>query len=50
MDSETGESFIKVILPAKKLNPGTYPLVLNNKVGIALTAGNNATLPMITVK
>jgi hypothetical protein len=50
MDSSTGESSISVTLPLKGLSSGTYPLVLNNKVGIALTAGKNPALPMITIK
>ena len=50
MNSDTGESIINVILPVKKLNSGTYPLVLDNKIGIALTQGNNGKLPKITIK
>jgi hypothetical protein len=51
MNPETGESSIKVILPtSKKLPAGTYPIVLDNKVGIATTAVENGTLPEITIK
>jgi hypothetical protein len=51
MDPKTGESSVKVILPAsKKLPAGTYPIVLDNKVGIATTAVENGTLPEITIK
>jgi VCBS repeat-containing protein len=37
MDPETGESSLTVILPVKKLANGTYPIVIDNKVGIATT-------------
>jgi hypothetical protein len=51
MNPETGESSVKVILPAsKKLPAGTYPIVLDNKVGIATTATEKGTLPEITIK
>jgi hypothetical protein len=50
MNPTTGESKIKVILPTKNLGAGTYPIVLNNKIGIATTPGKNATLPEITIK
>jgi hypothetical protein len=50
MNSETGESSVKVILPSKKLGAGTYPIVLDNKVGIATTAVEKGTLPEITIK
>jgi hypothetical protein len=50
MNPVTGESSIKVILPTKKVSAGTYPIVLDNKVGIATTAVENGTLPEITIK
>jgi hypothetical protein len=51
MDPVTGESSIKVILPTKKVPAGNvYPIVLNNKVGIATTAGLNGKLPVIGIK
>jgi hypothetical protein len=50
MDPATGKSSIKVILPSKKVSEGTYPIVLDNKVGIATTAVENGTLPVITIK
>jgi hypothetical protein len=49
MNPETGESSIKVILPIKKLSSGTYPIVLDNKVGIATTPAVKGTLPEITI-
>jgi hypothetical protein len=50
MNPDTGESYIKVILPKKKLPSRTYPIVLNNKIGIATTSGVNGKLPEITIK
>ena len=47
MNSESNESFIKVILPAK-LSEGKYPLVLDNKIGIATTP--EGILPEINIK
>jgi hypothetical protein len=55
MDSSTGESSISVTLPLKGLSSGTYPLVLDNKIGIALTpdnedAGIKGKLPVVIIK
>jgi arylsulfatase A-like enzyme len=50
MDPLTGESSIKIVLPVKNLQKGTYPIVLDNKIGIATTPGENAILPEITIK
>jgi hypothetical protein len=54
MDPETGQSVVTVLLPSKKLEPGTYPLVLDNKVGIATTPfideNNKGHLPVISIK
>jgi hypothetical protein len=50
MNALTGESLIKVILPAKKLSSGSYPLVLDNKIGIATTPGDNGQLPVVKIK
>jgi len=54
MNPETGESSIKVILPLKGLSSGTYPLILDNKIGIGTTPfvsdSNKGHLPEITVK
>jgi VCBS repeat-containing protein len=55
MDPETGESELAVILPAKNLTSGTYPLILDNKTGIATTpdnedAGIKGKLPAIIIK
>ena len=49
MDLETGESLIKVIIPTKKIQPGeTYPLIINNKIGVAADYEGN--LPEITIE
>jgi hypothetical protein len=48
MNPATGYSEIKVILPVKNVTSGTYPLILDNKIGIAATP--DGTLPEITVK
>jgi hypothetical protein len=50
MDALTGKSVIKVILPTKNLPSGSYPLVLNNKIGIATTPGDNGQLPIVKIK
>jgi hypothetical protein len=54
MNPETGESSIKVILPLKGLSSGTYPLILDNKIGIGTTPFvsdiNKGHLPEINVK
>jgi hypothetical protein len=43
MDPITGDSSIKVTLPSKKLGSGTFPIVLDNKIGIATTPYINNT-------
>jgi hypothetical protein len=49
MDSLTGNSSLKVILPvAKKLPAGTYSIVLDNKIGIATKL--DGTLLEFTIK
>ena len=49
MNIETGESLIKVAIPTKKIMPGeTYPLIINNKIGVAADAEGN--LPEIYIK
>jgi len=54
MNAVTGESSIKIILPSKNLKPGLYPIVLDNKTGIATTPyidqNNEGHLPMIKIK
>jgi hypothetical protein len=54
MDPETGESSLTVILPVKNLSKGTYPIVLDNKVGIGTTPfvdeNNKGKLPEITIE
>jgi hypothetical protein len=50
MDPLTGESSLTVILPSKNLSAGTYPIVLDNKIGIATTPGGKASLPEINIK
>lgn len=47
MDVDTGVSKIYVEMPNKDYAPGTYSLILDNKVGIALDSGSG-TLPEIT--
>jgi hypothetical protein len=49
MDPVTGKSSIRVILP-NKLSTGTYPIILDNKVGIATTPEDKGTLPEIIIK
>jgi len=49
MNIETGESLIKVVVPTKKIQPGeTYPLIINNKIGVAADYDGN--LPEITIE
>ena len=49
MNIETGESLIKVAIPTKKIIPGeTYPLIINNKIGVAATLDGD--LPEIYIK
>ena len=54
MNPETGDSQIKVILPSKKLTKGSYPLVLDNKIGIATipqaSETEKASLPVLNIK
>jgi len=54
MDPETGESSVTVTLPLKGLSSGTYPLILNNKIGIGTTPfvddNDKGHLPEINVK
>jgi hypothetical protein len=53
MDPETGESVIKVVLPVKNLPSGVYPLILDNKIGIAttpVTESDKGHLPVIEIK
>jgi hypothetical protein len=53
MDPATGESSVKVILPAaKKLPSGTYSIILDNKIGIATTSfkEGEGVLPLITIE
>jgi hypothetical protein len=53
MIPETGKSKLTVILPAKNLPAGTYPIVLDNKIGIATTPyideNNKGHLPEIEI-
>jgi hypothetical protein len=49
MCASTGASSIKVVIPSKNLTPGvTYPMVINNKVGIAVD--KNGRLPRVTIR
>jgi len=54
MDINSGESFISFIAPIKNIEKGTYPVVINNKVGIATTPyvndQNKGNLPVLTIK
>jgi len=54
MKPYTGESYIKVILPTKKLGKGVYPIVLDNKIGIAtipsVSETEKGSLPIINIK
>jgi len=50
MDPITGNSALVVILPSKKITPGIYSIVLDNKIGIATTPGEKETLPIITIE
>jgi hypothetical protein len=54
MDPETGESSLTVILPVKNLSKGSYPIVLDNKVGIGTTPfvdkNNKGKLPVLNIK
>jgi hypothetical protein len=50
MNGVTAESYFKVILPIKHLSPGTYPLILNNGIGIATESEGSAVLPEFTIK
>ena len=47
MDTDSGVSKVYVEMPKKSYTPGTYSLILDNKVGIALDSGTG-TLPLIT--
>jgi VCBS repeat-containing protein len=53
MDSETGESQIKLTIPGN-IQKGAYPLILDNKIGIATTPyiddNDNGALPLIIIK
>ena len=52
MDPVSGLSSVKVILPpAKKLPNGTYPIILDNKIGIATTSeeAEKGKLPLIII-
>jgi hypothetical protein len=49
MDGNNGESFMRVILPAaEKLPGGTYPLILDNKIGVA-TKSSDGKIPTINI-
>jgi VCBS repeat-containing protein len=48
MEPETGISRLTVVLPVKKVNPGTYDVIIDNKIGIATDA--NEALPKIIIK
>jgi outer membrane protein assembly factor BamB len=49
MCASTGLSSIKVVLPSKNLTPGmTYPLIIDNKIGIAVD--ENGRIPRVTIK
>jgi len=50
MNSLTAESYIKVILPTKHLVTGTYPLILNNGIGIATDSEGSTVLPTFTIR
>jgi hypothetical protein len=49
MDVNTGESRIEAVIPAKKISPGTYYLILDNKIGIAADE-KTGTLPELLIK
>jgi VCBS repeat-containing protein len=49
MNIETGESIIKIVIPTKKIQPGeTYPLIIDNKIGVAADFDGN--LPEISIE
>jgi hypothetical protein len=55
MDPYTGKSSVTVILPDNKITSGkSYPIVLDNKIGIATTpyidTDNKGHLPEIRIK
>ena len=54
MDPLSGESLIIITVPAGKVTPGTYPLIIDNKIGIATTPhvddNNRGSLPLLTIE
>jgi hypothetical protein len=54
MDINSGESYISFIIPSKNLEKGTYPVIINNKIGIATTPyvndQNKGAIPLLTIK
>jgi hypothetical protein len=49
MDPETGDSAIRIIIPANsKITKGDFSLILDNKIGIA--TDSNGTTPVITIE
>jgi surface protein len=52
MNPETGDSEMMFTIPTKHITSGIYPIILDNKIGIATTQKTNnkkATLPKITI-